>query len=359
MDAERFDELARRFGSGMSRRHMLRGLIGGVGALAAAGVARSGALAQECDPTEDTVICPPGTFHEGLEKKPAGECCNGNGNCCSNNCVDNVCVGDPCEGVSCGPCETCSAGQCVALCEAPETCCVNGNPFCTDLDSDPGNCGACFNQCGPCEVCDQGQCVFACDPCETCNASGQCESTCKANETCCVNGNPFCTDLKTDPGNCGVCFNQCDPDCEYCADGYCLETGVCCQEKGEECEWDEDCCEDLVCRRGTCREPKPDCGRKGDICKVDDDCCRGYHCKNGTCRKKLPKPAPKPEPKPAPKPEPQRPVAGGVSTLPSTGVSGSSVDSANMAGLALAGGAAALLAARVLRKSPTGETTQD
>ena len=40
-------------------------------------------------------------------------------------------------------------------CPAGQTCCID---ICTDLQTDPENCGACFNQCTAPQTCEQGSC---------------------------------------------------------------------------------------------------------------------------------------------------------------------------------------------------------
>ena len=46
-------------------------------------------------------------------------------------------------------------GEPAVLCAAGETCCLG---ICTDLDTDPDNCGACENVCTPPQTCEQGAC---------------------------------------------------------------------------------------------------------------------------------------------------------------------------------------------------------
>jgi hypothetical protein len=92
-------------------------------------------------------------------------------------------------------CGRCGAYAC---CPTSSVCCSG---TCTDLNSDPHNCGACgyvCNQSTP--FCNQG----------TCNG-------CPTGLTYC---DPACVDLSSDPFNCGACYRQCAPN-EVCAGGTC------------------------------------------------------------------------------------------------------------------------------------------
>jgi hypothetical protein len=256
MDGTRFDELTRKLGSGLNRRQVLRGLLGGAGAFTVASVFEQSAGAQACDPNADTVTCPEGSWHEGLTKKPDGGCCNGNGNCCSNICENNLCVAGEVpecipEGVECSEVAPCCEGlNCMTgVCEGVEECVEEG-----------GNCSA-----------------------------GEC-----------------CDGL--------VCF-----------EGLCLP----CSGDGEFCEISDDCCGDLICVDSYCAPPS-DCADIGEICEVSADCCGAYICVNYYC---------------------------GLD-LPDTGVAGNSSGSSAALTAAIAGGAVAAVAAKVLRDKPMRDTLE-
>jgi hypothetical protein len=261
MDGTRFDELTKRFGAGLSRRQVLRGLIGGAGAITVAAVFEQEAGAQGCDPNADTITCPPGSFHAGLTKKPDGGCCNGNGNCCSNSCVDNLCVGGivpECipEGVECS--------QAVECCEGL---------FCAEISGSGEFCVSCVPAGGDCSESD-------------------------------------------------------------CCDGLACFEGLCvieeCQEEGEICEVSENCCGRLICDSGTCIPPDV-CVPLGEICEVSAECCDDLVCINFFC----------------------------AFELPDTGVADGSSGSSGLVTTAIAGGAAALLAAKVLRSKSTADTSAE
>jgi hypothetical protein len=104
---------------------------------------------------------------------------------------------------TCGSCtNTCPAGQVCSLEQCKPACSpglVSCSGWCTDLSSDPLNCGACGTQC-----------AFGC-------VQGQCVSTCPPSLKTCVAG---CADVTKDPLNCGACSNACAPG-ESCAQGVC------------------------------------------------------------------------------------------------------------------------------------------
>jgi hypothetical protein len=143
---------------------------------------------------------------------PAGATCNA-GTCqcaagltkCGNACVDTT--ADPNNCGTCGTvCNTatvyrCHAGACTAsLCSSfGETACVlaNNQRYCestTTFQTDPVNCGSCFNTCKPGQVCTNGACTGAC-------------------------GN-----TSSDPNNCGACGNVCGTG-ETCVGGVCTCAG--------------------------------------------------------------------------------------------------------------------------------------
>jgi hypothetical protein len=261
MDGTRFDELTKRFSAGLNRRQVLRGLVGGAGAITVAAVFEDHAGAQACDPNADTVTCPAGSWHEGLTKKPDGGCCNGNGNCCSNNCENNLCVGGVVP-VCVPEDEECS--QVVECCEGL---------FCAEIS------GA-------------GEFCVSCVP-----AGGDCSES-------------------------------------DCCDGLACFEGLCvieeCQGEGEICEVSENCCDVLICEGGYC-VPPDDCLVLGEWCEDSAECCGDLLCINSYCGYKL----------------------------PDTGVADGSSDSSGLLTTAIAGGAAALVAAKVLRHKPESDTASE
>lgn len=231
---------------------MLRGLIGGAGAVTVAAVFEQDAGAQ-CDPNADTITCPPGSFHAGQIKKPAGECCNGNGNCCSNTCTDGFCVDGP-------------------------VCVVEG-----------GNCS-------------EGQC---CDGLE------------------CFEGICYPQECQTEGEICEVAENCCEG--LHCHEGYCACFGV-----EQSCDVPSDCCPGLVCIEGYCAE-SDDCAGLGEICLDSAECCGDLVCVDYFCGYEL----------------------------PNTGVGDGSSGSSGLLNAAVAGSAAALIAAKVLRRKSASDASNE
>jgi hypothetical protein len=90
-------------------------------------------------------------------------------------------------------------------CEAGLTFC-EGSGACTDVGSDPANCGACGAVCDS-GVCDAGSCVV--------NVTAGC-----AEGLTDCSGNLDCVDLFADPFNCGECGVVCDSG--VCEAGSCV-----------------------------------------------------------------------------------------------------------------------------------------
>jgi hypothetical protein len=127
-------------------------------------------------------------------------------------------IGGGPPGSHCFPCKGC--GQtCIVLstgreysqvCNCPigNACCgwnaATGGGKCTDLSSDPQNCGSCFHACPPGQRCSGGTC---CPP----NLTG-CYGT--------------CVDLSSDPNNCGACGQSC-ATCSPCVGGTCMNPSLC------------------------------------------------------------------------------------------------------------------------------------
>jgi hypothetical protein len=103
------------------------------------------------------------------------------------------------------PCPNgCSNGQCSSsMCPTGEIPCSG---VCTDVSSDPNNCGQCGYVCPPGDSCIGDQCMPG--------------STCLAGETDCPGFG--CTDTTQDPFNCGGCGIQCTTGLGLCLCGFCF-----------------------------------------------------------------------------------------------------------------------------------------
>src|SRR5262249_47417472 len=121
---------------------------------------------------------------------------------------------------------TCTGGTCV--CAPTQTQCPGG---CSEIISDPNNCGACGNPCPANKVCSLGACKDSCDSgLDDCNRAcvpfatsdlncGACGNRCSGTSHC-SGGNcvcpmaqtlcgDTCVDLESDPNNCGMCSVAC------------------------------------------------------------------------------------------------------------------------------------------------------
>jgi hypothetical protein len=172
----------------------------------------------------------------------AGRCaCDGRNDCGNGNgveCVSDVCE---CDQVACRPGERCrdSQGDKVCSCNgstgpgcsASELCCtVSG---CTDVTSDPSNCGACDRLCGTGFVCAAGACQ--CDSPQDCGA-GPDPGTGDAGAPSVGTGGAGDGGSATDPGAGGVA-----PGLPIaCTAGLCVCNGNTCAE-GQRCLPDGSC----------------------------------------------------------------------------------------------------------------------
>ena len=193
MDGKGFDDLTRKVAQGMSRRTMLRGLIGGGAAVVAA---RTGAtLAAPAAKQDICHVEGNGSFHlinVSVNALPAHEAhgdgylgtnahCSACGDACSeiDACTPARCDGSSCNTVSnCDTDQVCDSGQCIYPTTAP-----------------PNGCGGSFETCcagNYCNLglsCQNGQCnVDPCYPFGTCP-----NGTCYSLFSCCCGGSwPFC-----------------------------------------------------------------------------------------------------------------------------------------------------------------------
>ena len=182
-----------------------------------------------CNPFTN-FCCPPGETCCNPETK---FCCRqGQTPCCAPGrnfcCPPGQLCCDPENNVCCPTGTVCCGGGC---CAPPHQCCGTS---CTDIKTDPVNCGFCGNVCGRDQICANGQCV------------------CPPGLAPCLGG---CVDLRADSFNCGTCGNACGPG-QTCVNGQCCKPcgGVCCQP-GQTCvngvcSWAPFGC--AVCNDGSC-----------------------------------------------------------------------------------------------------------
>jgi hypothetical protein len=185
---------------------------------------------------------------------------------------------------NCGACgnvcpasQTCFGGKCASPCGYNPSSCILPNPLadggmvcptgssaclsttqcgCTDLQTDPQNCGSCGQVCGIGQNCQGGQCVSGCPSgqmCATAFGSGSvCASSCPSyygvQMTACGTGAiALCTLTNADPNNCGSCGHAC-PAGQGCDNGTCAPScnNVICGTSGY-CAEGQTCVADAGC----------------------------------------------------------------------------------------------------------------
>jgi hypothetical protein len=242
----------------------------------------------------------------------ASECCPSGQSPCyvlgqrQSCCLPGYSCCDPETGFCCPPLETCCnpakdfccpPGQtpCCSTeknfcCPPGQICCDPGN-LCTDVSSDPQNCGACRQICPPgpansTRTCIDGGCGWTCNSGYT-----QCGNACCPSGYGCCNG--VCTPLNT-TDNCGACGKVCPPGptnstrtcingkCGWaCNSGYTQCGNACCPSGGQcpggagcMCKAGGICNSGLTCVNGTCLA----CGQFSQLCCPGNTCSSGLTC---------------------------------------------------------------------------------
>lgn len=297
MDPTQFDDLVKSLAAtGLTRRHILRGLGGSVATLATLNwrsttaaqgnsdcahwcnaafppgpvrgqckseAAKGRGVCYECGPqaSSDSTLSLCGTTC--VEQSSDANNCNACGNICSGTtaaCCDSSCTDLNTDRDNCGRCgkvcdsgEACQDGSCVAgdaSCPQGRTLC---DTSCVELSTDVSNCNDCNNACqGTSPACCESTCRDLSNDANNCNACGNiCSGTSPA---CC---DSTCADLSNDAQNCGQCGKSCNAN-EHCDYGICRPTPHACSAAWEP------------------RKPTPTCWESGDgkyscICHTDVD----------------------------------------------------------------------------------------
>ena len=214
------------------------------------------------------------TCQGGSCKCGANPGCQAGQTCCGSTCVDTTVSNLNCGGcnISCGANEQCVSGKCScggnAACVGGQACCstASGGATCADVTSDSANCGSCGHGCATGEICqnkvctpNSGGCSPACMNGNTCvggvcvcaaatggtGPSGAPPSICAPADVCC---NGICTDLHSDPSNCGQCGKGCGGD-KLCCNAACVgHDKTNCAACGAGCGGAQRCC---ACGGGT------------------------------------------------------------------------------------------------------------
>lgn len=217
---------------------------------AATDASRRDALAPMCTPTcgvGDT-CCDVSGEASCLDLRNDPEHCGR----CEVNCISEH-RGDGCSASSC----TCGSALLGCSGMSEDFCCPAPGPgllpYCTSIDTSPGNCGGCGRVCDSRrgDRCDGGQC--------RCGAlRGQCDGT--PESVCCQVGVDIaCVDTTTDTFNCGMCDNLCQSR-ETCQDSTCTTDAAC----PGGCALGEICCDGACCTRRSCLAGAGSCSIRMD-----------------------------------------------------------------------------------------------
>lgn len=131
---------------------------------------------------------------------------------------EGTCTNVATDPENCGKCGTlcpsgqaCVAGACSATCPPDDKLCTNdgGASICVNAQTDNDNCGSCGHACKPNEICHNAECNG------TCGDSKSGEVVCGAD-----GGLPYCANLQADNTNCGTCGHVCTGG-ELCVSGVC------------------------------------------------------------------------------------------------------------------------------------------
>jgi hypothetical protein len=209
-----------------------------------------------------------------------------------------ACVNLSSDRYNCGTCgmicpsgTICASGQCQSV-QCPQGQRLCGDR-CVDINTDSRNCGGCA------EV--PGDSAPMPGPCP----DGQCQCTDGRTE-CPFGEGGICRNLQSDPGNCGACGNSCDQGqrCQagVCQDIVCPEGLILCGDScvlgpacGQRCNENQD---GSVCVAGSCQCPQGSklCeGNEGMVCSdvTNDDrncgdcgvaCQSGFECRASQCQ---------------------------------------------------------------------------
>ena len=271
MEQSRFDDLARAFSGGRSRRSLLGALLAGVAALRGA--------------PEVAAAC-----------RIGGEPCAFHNQCCAGLCLANrrcacsqaarACLQPAPTSCKKMVCDT-AAGRCVVRNKlAGAACASDGNACTRDVCDGQGNCTHPPTARGTACASDGSACTR-----DVCDGAGRCTHPPTAAGTACADdGDPCTRDVCNGAGRCTHPKKAEGADCgggRRCSGGVCATPPTCTRPSGE-CESHEACCGQyctgLMDPPGHCI-----CSSEGTSCLFSDDCCpEAPHCVGFVCRTQAP-----------------------------------------------------------------------
>jgi hypothetical protein len=220
-----WDEFSKSLGEPLPRRESLRRLGVVLTGAVLSPLGLDTALAGKPDPCKSFCRC--------RNKRQQDQCLNACKAC--NKDTRRVCGG-------CGSYVCCGSGR---------TCCGG---YCTDLDDDVLNCGACGFVCDPPGPYESGACI-----------DGDCTYTCADGAVHC---DGLCTFVRWDASNCGACGTVCPGSAPWCNDGVCI-----CPSGMAVCDGQ---CVDIL------RDPD-NCGACGAGCPSSAPYCEAGICSDQQC----------------------------------------------------------------------------
>lgn len=188
---------------------------------------------------------------------------------CGATCVDPQTDPKNCGscGNACGSTDVCASGQCRSTCLANQSKCdTDAGAYCANMQTDNANCGACGHACDVGQVCSSSKCGSTCD-------TGQ--ALCKPD-----GGAAYCATTDTDNANCGACGKACGLG-QVCSGGQCGSTCTSAQTlcvPGSDAGADASAGDSGAPYCANLQADNDNCGACGVVCSA------GQTCVSGACK---------------------------------------------------------------------------